>query len=40
MRPVPLALHESVEDAVCDLDQQGIWEPVGPLIGYPNEADR
>ncbi len=28
MRPVPLALHEMVEDAVRELIWQGIWEPV------------
>ncbi len=27
-RPVPLVLHEGVEKAVCELDWNGIWEPV------------
>ncbi len=27
-RPVPLALCNGVEKAVCELDQNGTWEPV------------
>ncbi len=27
MHPVPLALHEKVEEVVCELDRQGVWEP-------------
>ncbi len=27
-RPVPLVLHEGVENAVRELDQNGIWEPM------------